>query len=1543
MQRPASDQACTLLKSEGPGLSSNEVAERQQKYEKSRQHLFCLYHAHNCRQEELANRPVNCNKPFCQFFRQVIAHISTCNMGSNCQEQLCFTSKRLVHHWQSCQKIDCALCGPISQSRSAAMSFNSRGASRLNAWQKNFQPAQRYMAVKTFVSFVFPGMKEPPTDDPRMIKFTQSIKEIEKDLFIKSPSMEDYINGLVDKCQKIILDSQTKGSTHPNREEGHASHSDIKERFQLDLGLSTMKQDPEFEDVKPRVFGGSSSTVKQEEALIKKEEEPMSEQAQTMEIKVEPKEDKPVPTLSSHQGKSAQPPTKAKNLKTWEPKELEEAFMPLLDKLWMEKDAEPFLQSVEDLVKIPQYAQIVTNPIDLPMIKQGLLGGRYSDPWGIVDDFWLMFNNAWLFNKKLSKVYRNCSKLAEVFEEQANPLMQSLGFCCAREEIFLPQILNCTTVNLCRINRDAVYYQFTNANKTDTGLCMDKYPICEKCYNDAYTSSKFEKMRNSRKEPEPNVYCRECGRKWHQICGCHMDEIWSKGFICPSCTQSLSYKRAINPYTASKLPTTKLSSFIETRVRKFLQRNASENIGEVFIRVLASSDKVVEVKPGMKARYCETGEMTDSFPYRVKAIFAFQVIDGQEVCFFGLHVQEYGSEAPPPNNRRVYIAYLDSVYYFQPKQLRTAVYHEILVSYLNYARIMRFTMAHIWACPPSEGDDYIFHMHPPDQKIPKPKRLQEWYQAMLKKAQTENIVVDYKDICKDACTNMTVSPTDLPYFEGDYWPNALEEIFKEIDDEEKKRQKEQVLYQEDEDQQQQLDDDSTQSPGSSCGGPNSNQSCPGGAPMPNGGAKKNQRAKKRKLKKGMSNGSHSKKKKGELGGVVDMNQEVSKRVYDMMEKHKDNFFVIRLYSANQATQLPSIKDPDRLITSELMDSRDTFLNYARDKHLEFSTLRRAKYSTLHMLYDIHNLDKPALYTCNKCSLTLDYRWHCQQCEEFDLCQKCKDEFGHEHPLKKLGPEDAKAGDERQDPLGTQSSNEKLQRLTQAFTHSINCRDSNCRQQMCSNLKRLLAHLKQHQDRNCVNCRRVMICSAFHCKTCNVPNCSFPMCAQMKQTMRNNQLQQRAQQSKLVRRRMAMMQRSMSNNNNAQNDNGQVASNSSPSPASAHTPAMVGAPTTPYGTQHSMQSPQHAIAGKIPHHSPLPASSPYCAGQGQQNSPYQMPAHHSPQTSMYSGSAGGGKPSGPSPGQAMYNAQNVPYAATQRQLSQGPPQITINKSMSVPSGMVCGTQPPNVMNRMQQSRMPMTPSKSPGAVSVAPNQWGQRMPGPGPQNISANDIQTVQRCFSAVQAKGQSMEEFFKWLSCNPNFLRAWQYLQSQDPNMIHYAQSQPEQQFCQQQAVPQQQQQMLGYQQQPQQQRMPHIQSWQQPQQMPNAQMRYRAPPPPQQQQPQVQAQQMRSNGPPNLVPMMQQNGSLMPAQSPMMMHSSGMIQGRGQPQPQQQMLRGAPGMFTPANMSNATLSQLLSPSQQQQQQQYQNGMHHPNPPPYNPGYSQQQPPPQQQ
>jgi len=66
-----------------------------------------------------------------------------------------------------------------------------------------------------------------------------------------------------------------------------------------------------------------------------------------------------------------------------------------------------------------------------------------------------------------------------------------------------------------------------------------------------------------------------------------------------------------------------------------------------------------------------------------------------------------------------------------------------------------------------------------DQKIPKPKRLQEWYKKMLDKGIIERIVLDYKDIYKQALEDNLQTAAELPYFEGDFWPNVMEENIRE--------------------------------------------------------------------------------------------------------------------------------------------------------------------------------------------------------------------------------------------------------------------------------------------------------------------------------------------------------------------------------------------------------------------------------------------------------------------------------------------------------------------------------------------------------------------------------------------------------------------------------------------------------------------------------------------------------------------------------------------------------------------------------------------
>lgn len=46
-----------------------------------------------------------------------------------------------------------------------------------------------------------------------------------------------------------------------------------------------------------------------------------------------------------------------------------------------------------------------------------------------------------------------------------------------------------------------------------------------------------------------------------------------------------------------------------------------------------------------------------------------------------------------------------------------------------------------------------------------------------------------QDILKQAMEDNLRSAADLPYFEGDFWPNVLEESIKELDQEEEEKRK----------------------------------------------------------------------------------------------------------------------------------------------------------------------------------------------------------------------------------------------------------------------------------------------------------------------------------------------------------------------------------------------------------------------------------------------------------------------------------------------------------------------------------------------------------------------------------------------------------------------------------------------------------------------------------------------------------------------------------------------------------------------------------
>uniref|UniRef100_A0A7N8YEL2 histone acetyltransferase n=1 Tax=Mastacembelus armatus TaxID=205130 RepID=A0A7N8YEL2_9TELE len=1086
-------------------------------------------------------------------------------------------------------------------------------------------------------------------------------------------------------------------------------------KIQTDIKMEVCKEEPEEPEPK---------------------HEPMETEEKKPEMKAEPKE-----AEESGANSTSTVSTPQNRKKIFKPEELRQALMPTLEALYrQDPESLPFRQPVDPiLLGIPDYFDIVKNPIDLSTIKRKLDTGQYQEPWQYVDDVWLMFNNAWLYNRKTSRVYKYCTKLAEVFETEIDPVMQGLGYCCGRRFEFSPQMLCCYGKQLCTISRDGTYYSYQN-----------RYHFCEKCFNEIQGNSvtlgddpsqpqtmiskdQFEKKKNDMLDPEPFVECKDCGRKMHQICVLHYEVIWPSGFVCDNCLKKSSKTRKENKFSAKRLQSTRLGTYIEDRVNKYLKRQNHPEAGEVFVRVVASSDKTVEVKPGMKSRFVDSGEMVESFPYRTKALFAFEEIDGVDVCFFGMHVQEYGSDCPFPNTRRVYISYLDSIHFFRPRMLRTAVYHEILIGYLEYVKKLGYVTGHIWACPPSEGDDYIFHCHPPDQKIPKPKRLQEWYRKMLDKAFAERIIHDYKDIFKQATEDRLTSANELPYFEGDFWPNVLEESIKELEQEEEERKKE----------------ENTAS-----------------SEMTEGTHIDSKNAKKKNNKKTNKNKSSLSRANKKKPGMPNVANDLSQKLYATMEKHKEVFFVIHLHAGPVINTLPPIMDPDPLLTCDLMDGRDAFLTLARDKHWEFSSLRRCKWSTMCMLVELHNQGQDRfVYTCNECKHHVETRWHCTVCEDYDLCINCYNTKGHDHQMVKwgLGIDDdsnSQGGEASKSPQ--ESRRLSIQRCIQSLVHACQCRNANCSLPSCQKMKRVVQHTKgckRKTNGGCPVCKQLIALCCYHAKHCQENKCPVPFCLNIKHKLRQQQLQHRLQQAQMMRRRMASMAgRGMP-------------LPSPPTSAAPDTPNSVQQPNTPQTPQpmpnqpQQQQPPNPANIGQgfpsnghssqpptpVPQGKPGPQSSPL----HQQQSPLPNIPHQPAQTPQTT---------------ALMVARQIEMVAKAKQQQQQQQQNYAMNGMPMNHHRMMGPMQ-GQMQMIPQGHQPQVPpqqgSMAPQQAQVTPmpqqsqlmqrpmmpQQQGLQMPGVmPPQGPSA--LQDLLRTLKSPSSP-QQQQQVLNILKSNPHLMAAF--------------------------------------------------------------------------------------------------------------------------------------------------------------------------------------------
>eukprot|EP00554_Chaetoceros_debilis_P004040 CAMPEP_0194085526 /NCGR_PEP_ID=MMETSP0149-20130528/17743_1 /TAXON_ID=122233 /ORGANISM="Chaetoceros debilis, Strain MM31A-1" /LENGTH=1623 /DNA_ID=CAMNT_0038768423 /DNA_START=348 /DNA_END=5219 /DNA_ORIENTATION=+ len=749
---------------------SRSNSDRAQVLRHQQQRLLLLRHAAKCPHED-GRCPVT---PHCAGMKRLWKHIAECK-NQKCQVPHCVSSRYVLSHYHRCKDVRCPVCGPVreaihrsheKQKQMSAQEKEKQNKASLDQLRIHHQQELQQQKVQN------PGPAIVPSQAQSQAQTTQKQAVIMPDA--KKRKVSHNTAPQSDPAVPPVIPS-SQGPMKPGRTGyvivGGESKSSGPKKTQEDLTLI------------------NSLTINQIEQHIK----------------------------SLNRGLQL-PPAKLKS-----------RCGEVLKILQQHPHGWVFNSPVDPVeLGLPDYFEVVKRPMDLGSIKKRLENGCYH----LLEDFHidvnLTFENAMLYNPEGSVVYNMAKEMKEKFAQDYDNLILKLkaeedekrtkgdacALCGSEKLLFEPPVFYCNGLKCSsqRIRRNSYYYVGGN----------NKYHWCHQCYGDLKDNQEIQmpdatfkkqdltKKKNDEVREESWVHCDRCNRWIHQICGLfntRKNQDQGSEYVCPRCTMEDRKKRgAINPTTttpmAEDLQRTKLSEFLENHIRDKMEsyiddiskekadrekipleqaKKHFELGGPITIRQVASMDRKLEVREKMKSRY-GFKNYPEEFNFRCKCIIVFQNLDGVDVILFGLYVYEHDHNNPAPNKRSVYLSYLDSVHYMRPRTMRTHIYHEILVAYLDYVRKRGFSTVHIWACPPGKGDDYILYAKPEEQKTPRDDRLRLWYYKMLVKAQERGIVGKVTNMYDLYFTNPKNDATIIPYMEGDYFPGEVENTIRDMEE-----------------------------------------------------------------------------------------------------------------------------------------------------------------------------------------------------------------------------------------------------------------------------------------------------------------------------------------------------------------------------------------------------------------------------------------------------------------------------------------------------------------------------------------------------------------------------------------------------------------------------------------------------------------------------------------------------------------------------------------------------------------------------------------
>ena len=769
--------------SAAPNMSSavDSRPDRQQVLRHQQQRLLLLRHAAKCPFDD--NRcPVT---PHCSGMKRLWKHIAECK-DQKCQVPHCVSSRYVLSHYHRCKEQTCPVCGPVREA-----------IHRSHQRQKEMSSLKQNQLL---------ALQQNPNND------------------VNQPQTVNIVPQNINNAQPIAPNTSNV-MPPPKRQKTESPTISAQPQMPLKQSIPNQSSQPlpvQSNPAQKQLPVPSQPTaviIPPTASLARVASKPTSKPQEVLTLINCLTLDQIEKHIESLNRGLQLPPAKLK-IKCLE----------VLKGLQLHPHGWVFNSPVDPVeLGLHDYFEVIRNPMDLGTIKKKLENGCYhSSLEDFEADVNLTFDNAMLYNPEGSVVNNMAKEMLEKFKDDFGKLLKQLqeeedekrkkgdacSLCGSEKLNFEPPIFYCNgiTCSSKRIRRNSYYYVGGK----------NKYHWCHQCYGELKENQSIQmpdctikketlqKKKNDEVREESWVHCDRCNRWIHQICGLfntRENKDTRSEYVCPRCTVDERKKSGKSEGTsrmpmAEDLQRTKLSEYLEAHVSKKVEeyydiaakekaeaesisfeeaRKVVSSGGAITIRQTTSMDRKLEVRERMKSRYAFKNYPSE-FTFRCKCIIVFQNLDGVDVILFGLYVYEHDEKNPPPNKNLVYISYLDSVHFMRPRKMRTFVYHEILLAYLDYVRRKGFATAHIWACPPLKGDDYILYAKPEDQKTPRDDRLRQWYFDMLEEAQRRGLVGKVTNMYDLYFANTKFDATVVPYLDGDYFPAEVENIIKTMEE-----------------------------------------------------------------------------------------------------------------------------------------------------------------------------------------------------------------------------------------------------------------------------------------------------------------------------------------------------------------------------------------------------------------------------------------------------------------------------------------------------------------------------------------------------------------------------------------------------------------------------------------------------------------------------------------------------------------------------------------------------------------------------------------